>query len=273
MESSSESRVVTEAAPPWRVLQVNSEWCSVTGYTEAQWLGNTCRILQGPETCQRTVHVLNDALRAQRQITVRMVNYRADRTPFVNDLTIVPMPQRAAPGAATHFVGIMRDHSLFEAVPRALVAPPCASMPASHPLSALSAQLLHPPSGAALQPTAQLEAQMALQQKTLQLLQERMKAQPAQGQPVQARPLPQPPFSGLPAAPAAGQAAPAPETLGARGVAAAGAVKGEAAEAASLLWAAASEAPTAAAASQDLVQVAAAQLAAVAAAVITRPPH
>ena len=104
MESSSESRVVTEAAPPWRVLQVNSEWCSVTGYTEAQWLGNTCRILQGPETCQRTVHVLNDALRAQRQITVRMVNYRADRTPFVNDLTIVPMPQRAAPGAATHFV-------------------------------------------------------------------------------------------------------------------------------------------------------------------------
>ena len=158
MESSSESRVVTEAAPPWRVLQVNSEWCSVTGYTEAQWLGNTCRMLQGPETCQRTVQVLNDALRAQRPITVRMVNYRADRTPFVNDLTIRPMPENAAPGAATHFVGIMRDHSLLEAVPRALVAPPCANMPASHPLSALSAQLLHPPSGAALQPTALLAA-------------------------------------------------------------------------------------------------------------------
>lgn len=270
MESSSESRVVTEAAPPWRVLQVSSEWCSVTGYTEAQWLGNTCRMLQGPETCQRTVQVLNDALRAQRPITVRMVNYRADRTPFVNDLTIRPIPENAAPGAATHFVGIMRDHSLSEAVPRALVAPPCTNMPASHPLSALSAQLLHPPSGAALQPTAQLEAQMALQQKTLQLLQERMKAQPAQGQPVQARPLPQTPFSGLPAAPAVGPAAVAPETLGpmgpAQGVASGGAVKGEAAEAANLLWAAASEAPTAAAASQDLVQVAAAQLAAVAAA-------
>ena len=111
---------------------------------------------------------------------------------------------------------------------------------------------------------------MALQQKTLQLLQERMKSQPAQGQPVQARPLPQPPFSGLPAAPAVGPAAAVPETLGpmgpAQGVASGGAVKGEAAEAANLLWAAASEAPTAAAASQDLVQVAAAQLVAVAAA-------
>jgi hypothetical protein len=265
-ENSSESRIVTEAAPPWRVLQVNSEWCSVSGYTEAQWLGNTCRILQGPETCQRTVQVLNDALRAQRPITVRMINYRADQTPFVNDLTIVPMPEKAAPGTATHFVGIMRDHSLLEAVPRALVAPPCANMPASHPLSAQSAQLLHPPSGAAaLQPTAQLEAQMALQQKTLQLLQARMKAQPAQGQPAQARPLLQPPFSGLPAAPAAGPAAVAPETSGAQGVAAGGAGKGEAAGAASFLWAAASAAPTAAAAAQDLVQVAAAQLAAVAA--------
>ena len=270
-ESSSESRIVTEAAPPWRVLQVNSEWCSVSGYTEAQWLGNTCRILQGPETCQRTVQVLNDALRAQRPITVRMINYRADRTPFVNDLTIVPMPERAAPGTATHFVGIMRDHSLLEAVPRALVAPPCAITPTSHPLSALSAQLLHPPSGAAaaLQPTAQLEAQMALQQKTLQLLQARMKAQSAQGQPAQARPLLLPPFSGLPAAPAAGPPAVLPETSGAQGVAAGGAGKGEAAEAASLLWAAASAAPTAAAVAQDLVQVAAAQLAAVAAAVAT----
>ena len=269
-ESSSESRIVTEAAPPWRVLQVNSEWCSVSGYTEAQWLGNTCRILQGPETCQRTVQVLNDALRAQRPITVRMINYRADRTPFVNDLTIVPMPEKAAPGTATHFVGIMRDHSLLEAVPRALVAPPCANTPTSHPLSALSAQLLHPPSGAAaLQPTAQLEAQMALQQKTLQLLQARMKAQSAQGQPAQARPLLQPPFAGLPAAPAAGPVAVLPETSGAQGVAAGGAGKGEAAEVASLLWAAASAAPTAAAAAQDLVQVAAAQLAAVAAAVTT----
>jgi len=266
-EVSSESRIVTEAAPPWRVLQVNSEWCSVSGYTEAQWLGNTCRILQGPETCQRTVQVLNDALRAQRPITVRMINYRADRTPFVNDLTIVPMPERAAPGTATHFVGIMRDHSLSGAVPRALVAPPCANTSASHPLSALSAQLLHPPSGAAsLQPTAQLEAQMALQQKTLQLLQARMKAQPAQGQPAQARPLLQPPFSGLPAAPAAGPAAVALEISGA---AAGRAGTEDSAETARLLWAAASAVPTAAAAAQDLVQVAAAQLAAVAAAVTT----
>ena len=53
-EVSSESRIVTEAAPPWRVLQVNSEWCSVSGYTEAQWLGNTCRIWQRDQRNLRT---------------------------------------------------------------------------------------------------------------------------------------------------------------------------------------------------------------------------
>ena len=43
---------------------------------------------------------------AKRPITVRLLNFRADRTLFVNDLTIVPL---GSDGVVTHFVGIMRE--------------------------------------------------------------------------------------------------------------------------------------------------------------------
>ena len=35
--------------------------------------------------------MLHEALRSYRRITVRLINYRSDKTPFVNDLTIVPL--------------------------------------------------------------------------------------------------------------------------------------------------------------------------------------
>lgn len=159
-DSSTECRIITEAAPPWRVLQVNALWCSVSGYPEVRWLGNTCRMMQGPETCQQTTKVLNDALRAQRPINVRLINYRADLTPFVNDLSVVPMPENCSPGAATHFVGIMREHPLFGAVPRALVAPTSSATP-TLPSNPLVGSLM----------PSQLNVQMALQEKTLQILQ------------------------------------------------------------------------------------------------------
>lgn len=56
-ELSSEPRVVTEPAQPYRILHVNRAWCETTGYAEDQLLGNTCRMLQGPETCLRTMKV------------------------------------------------------------------------------------------------------------------------------------------------------------------------------------------------------------------------
>ena len=43
---------------------------------------------------------VNEALVAKRPITVRLLNFRADRTLFVNDLTIVPL---GSDGVVTHF--------------------------------------------------------------------------------------------------------------------------------------------------------------------------
>jgi PAS domain-containing protein len=45
--------VVTDAEPPWHILDVNERWCELTGFTRDEVLGNTCRMLQGPATCSQ----------------------------------------------------------------------------------------------------------------------------------------------------------------------------------------------------------------------------
>ena len=52
-----EPRVITEASAPYRIVHVNQAWTNATGYTREQMLGNTCRMLQGAETCLRTRQV------------------------------------------------------------------------------------------------------------------------------------------------------------------------------------------------------------------------
>ena len=55
--------------------------------------------------------MLHTSLAASRPITVRLLNYRADGTPFVNDLTVMPVLDRTT-NQATHFLGIMREQPL-----------------------------------------------------------------------------------------------------------------------------------------------------------------
>jgi PAS domain-containing protein len=55
-------RVLTEANPPYRIVHVNTAWCQTTGYDPKQLVGNTCKILQGPETCQRTLQARGQPL-------------------------------------------------------------------------------------------------------------------------------------------------------------------------------------------------------------------
>jgi hypothetical protein len=61
--------------------------------------------------CSARTQVLHSSLKAYRPITVRLLNYRADCTPFVNDLTVMPILDRTT-HATTHFLGIMREQPL-----------------------------------------------------------------------------------------------------------------------------------------------------------------
>ena len=68
---------------------------------------------------------------AKRPITVRLLNFRADRTLFVNDLTIVPL---GSDGVVTHFVGIMRERDLSTLTPAPAPKAPAAALPAPEAL-------------------------------------------------------------------------------------------------------------------------------------------
>ena len=65
--------------------------------------------------------MLHETLRAGRGITVRLINYRADGSPFVNDLTIGPLFDAGSPSwQPTHFVGTIRERPLPSAQTSAL---------------------------------------------------------------------------------------------------------------------------------------------------------
>jgi hypothetical protein len=57
--------------------------------------------------------VLHNSLKAHRPITVRLLNYRGDGTPFVNDLTVMPIVDRTT-NTTSHFLGVLRDRPMPE---------------------------------------------------------------------------------------------------------------------------------------------------------------
>ena len=53
-ENSSDCRVITEVAPPYRVVHANLPWCHTTGWAQSEICNNTCQVLQGPDTSTRS---------------------------------------------------------------------------------------------------------------------------------------------------------------------------------------------------------------------------
>jgi len=106
-----DSIVITEAEPhdlpgP-RILYCNAAFTRATGYGEAEVLGKTPRLLQGPKTCPEARARIREALAAWRPIEIEMVNYRKDGSEFLVELSIVPVADET--GWFTHWVSVQRD--------------------------------------------------------------------------------------------------------------------------------------------------------------------
>ncbi|MFB6219745.1 MAG: PAS domain-containing protein, partial [Halobacteriaceae archaeon] len=70
-------------------------------------LGENCRFLQGEDTDPETVATISEAIDAEESVSVEILNYRKDGTPFWNQLDIVPVTD--GEGEVTHFLGLQRD--------------------------------------------------------------------------------------------------------------------------------------------------------------------
>lgn len=89
------------------LVYVNDAFTDLTGYDTETALGQNCRFLQGPNTDPETIEDLRTAIADQEPITTELLNYRADGTPFWNEVTVTPVEDER--GDVTHFVGFQRD--------------------------------------------------------------------------------------------------------------------------------------------------------------------
>ncbi len=81
----------------------------LTGYAAADVLGRRCSFLQGPDTDPRAVEALSHAVASGTEAYVTILNYRADGTPFWNEVALAP--QRDADGRIVQYLGVQKDVS------------------------------------------------------------------------------------------------------------------------------------------------------------------
>jgi len=89
------------------LIYVNDAFEDITGYSVAECLGENCRFLQGAGTDEETVATIRRGLESESPVTVEILNYRKDGTPFWNLLDIVPVHDKD--GCVTHFLGLQQD--------------------------------------------------------------------------------------------------------------------------------------------------------------------
>jgi PAS domain S-box-containing protein len=103
------------------IVYVSDAFTRQTGYDLDDAMGRNCRFLQGPGTDPEAVASIRGALEARRSITVDILNYRKDGSPFWNRLRIRPVFDR---DGRLHFdVGCQNPIPAHQARRRALVEP------------------------------------------------------------------------------------------------------------------------------------------------------
>ncbi|WP_228127047.1 sensor domain-containing phosphodiesterase [Kangiella aquimarina] len=108
VESSTHGLLISDArADDYPTIYANQAFEEITGYSQEDILGKNCRMLQGPDTDQKTRKAIKKALQNNEEISTVIKNYKKDGTPFWNELLISPV--KDAHGKVTHFIGLQND--------------------------------------------------------------------------------------------------------------------------------------------------------------------
>jgi diguanylate cyclase (GGDEF)-like protein/PAS domain S-box-containing protein len=100
--------VIADATKPgFPMTYVSPGFEQMTGYAAADVVGRSCGLLQGPDTDPRSIGLLRDALGRGEEAYVTLLNYRADGTPFWNEVALAP--QRDDQGKLVQYLGVQKD--------------------------------------------------------------------------------------------------------------------------------------------------------------------
>ena len=103
-----EGIIITDAQIPGNpIIYANEGFERLTGYPKEYVKNKNCRFLQGKDTDPQSIDEIRQAIREEQEITVELLNYRKDGTPFWNRLSITPLKNKD--GTVTHFVGVQSD--------------------------------------------------------------------------------------------------------------------------------------------------------------------
>nr|AML77360.1 putative LOV domain-containing protein [Akania lucens] len=93
--------------PDMPIVYASDAFLRLTGYDRHEVLGCNCRFLSGVETDSSTLHRIKESIQSERACTVRILNYRKDKSSFWNLLHISPV--RNASGKIAYFVGVQME--------------------------------------------------------------------------------------------------------------------------------------------------------------------
>ncbi|MFW5857095.1 MAG: PAS domain-containing sensor histidine kinase [Planctomycetota bacterium] len=108
LEEAEEAILITDPSRPDNpILYVNPRFTEMTGYAREEVIGRNPRFLQGAETDPETVEMLSTAVRDRRAVHCEVLNYRKDGTPFVKEMSLVPVFDER--GRLAHFFSVQTD--------------------------------------------------------------------------------------------------------------------------------------------------------------------
>jgi len=87
------------------IVFASDDFLTLTGYSRDDVLGRNCRFLQGDDTSKEKIDLIRKGLEMGEDVSVTLVNYTADGTPFWNKLFIAAL--RDAQNNIVNFIGVI----------------------------------------------------------------------------------------------------------------------------------------------------------------------
>lgn len=107
LSPSKQAIVITETTAPFRIVDVNTAWEGLCGYSFVECQGKTLgSLLTGPETDKSAVTAVVSTLLRGEQAGAVITNYTKDGRPFRNRLRVGPLMDG---DKTTHFIGVLQE--------------------------------------------------------------------------------------------------------------------------------------------------------------------
>jgi len=87
------------------IVFASDDFLTLTGYSREDVLGRNCRFLQGTNTSKEKVDLIRKGVATGEDVSLTLVNYTADGTPFWNKLFIAAL--RDAQNNIVNFIGVI----------------------------------------------------------------------------------------------------------------------------------------------------------------------